>query len=411
MSDLRLQPRSRGIADVPGFRVNGAACDIRGKGNDRLDVALVVSDAPATAAGVFTRNAFAAPPVALCRDVLAAGKRVRAVAANSGNANACTGARGHDDALTMQALAAEAAGCEAGEVFVCSTGRIGEALPMDRLARGIALAGADLGATAAHGQRAADAILTSDTRCKVATVRVKTTAGTFTVAGIAKGAGMIEPGMATMLAFLATDAKVAPAPLRKALTDAVDTTFNAITVDGDMSTNDTVLLLANGASGVRPAGVDLARFREAARLVCDALAEKIVGDGEKITKVVELLVGGAASRAEAEAVARAIGNSLLVKSSWYGNDPNWGRILDAAGYARATFDPAKVSLAYAASADHKPVPVFGGGTAAAANKPRWKKIVARPRFTIRLDLGAGRQSYRLLASDLTEGYVHFNKSE
>ncbi|MCC5806672.1 MAG: bifunctional glutamate N-acetyltransferase/amino-acid acetyltransferase ArgJ [Opitutales bacterium] len=411
MSELRLQPRSSGIADVAGFRLNGAAADIRGKGDDRLDVALIVSDAPAASAGVFTRNAFAAAPVALCREVLRGGSRVRAVVANSGNANACTGERGHGDAERMQALAAEAAGCEAGEVFVCSTGRIGEALPMDRLGRGIALAGADLGSTATHGERAADAILTSDTRRKVATARVMTAAGTFTVAGMAKGAGMIEPGMATMLAFLATDAMVAPGGLRKALGDAVDTTFNAITVDGDMSTNDTVLLLANGASGVRPAGGDLARFREAVRLVCDALAEKIVGDGEKITKVVELLVGGAASRADAEAVARAIGNSLLVKSSWYGNDPNWGRILDAAGYAHAAFDPARVALAYAASAKHKPVPVFAAGTAAAQNKPRWKKIVARPRFTIRLDLGAGRHAYRLLSADLTEGYVNFNKSE
>ncbi len=411
MPDLRLQPRSRGIADVPGFRLNGAACDVRGKGYDRLDVALIVSDSPAAAAGVFTRNAFAAPPVALCREVLAGRARVRAVVANSGNANACTGARGYEDACRMQALAAETAGCEPDEVFVCSTGRIGEPLPMDRLARGIALAGAELGSTAAHGERAADAILTSDTRRKVATVRVKTTAGTITVAGIAKGAGMIEPGMATMLAFLATDAVVAPGVLRKAMGDAVDTTFNAITVDGDMSTNDTVLLLANGASGVRPSGGDLARFREAVRLVCDALAEKIVGDGEKITKVVELLVSGAASRADAEAVARAVGNSLLVKSSWYGNDPNWGRVLDAAGYARATFDPARVTLAYADSAEHKPVPVFADGVAEPRNKPRWKKIVARPRFTIRLGLGAGRQTYRLLASDLTEGYVNFNKSE
>lgn len=411
MSDLRLQPRSHGIADVPGFRLNGAACDIRGKGDDRLDVALIVSETPAVATGVFTRNAFAAPPVMVCREILSAGNRVRAIVANSGNANACTGARGLTDARHMQALAAASALCEPREVMVCSTGRIGEALPMDRLRRGVADAGADLGSTAAHGARAADAILTSDTRRKLATVRVGTASGTITVAGIAKGAGMIEPGMATMLAFLATDAKLPPAVLRKALADAVDTSFNAITVDGDMSTNDTVLLLANGASGVRPAGADLARFREAVERVCAALAEMIVGDGEKVTKVVELLVGGAASRADAESVARAIGNSLLVKSSWYGNDPNWGRVLDAAGYARAAFDPARVTLAYAVSAEHKPVPVFAEGTAAARNKPRWKKIVARPRFTIRLDLGAGRRSFRLLATDLTEGYVNFNKSE
>ena len=411
MATVYRLPSSHGISDVPGFRVNGGSGDIRRKGNDRLDVSLIVSDHPATAAAVFTRNTFAAAPVVLGREVLAGGGKVRAIVANSGNANACMGDSGMDDARQMATLAAEAVGCSPAEVFVCSTGRIGERLPMDRVAAGLAQAAADLGATVAHGERAADAILTSDTHRKVVTAKVETPCGTFTVAGIAKGAGMIEPNMATMLAFVGTDAAVENNVLQASLTAAIGTTFNAITVDGDMSTNDTVILLANGASGIRPEGAVLDLFNEALRLVCDGLAEMIVGDGEKITKVVELLVSGAARSEDAEAVARAIGNSLLVKSSWFGNDPNWGRILDAAGYAGVAFQPERVRLQYRADKSSETVPVFLDNEVVAGNKPRWKDIVSRPRFTILLDLGAGGAGYRLLASDLTDGYVNFNKSE
>ncbi len=411
MATVHRLPLSHGISDVPGFRVNGGAGDIRGKGDDRLDVSLIVSDRPATAAAVFTRNAFAAAPVILGREVLAGGGNVRAIFANSGNANACTGEGGMADARRMAAFAAEVVGCTPAEVFVCSTGRIGERLPLDRLEAGLVEAAADLGATAAHGHRAADAILTSDTHRKVVTVKVETPEGTFTVAGIAKGAGMIEPNMATMLAFVGTDVSSERKVLQASLAAAIGTTFNAITVDGDMSTNDTVIALANGASGIRAEGEILTLFNEALRRVCEGLADMIVGDGEKVTKVVELLISGAARVEDAEAVARAIGNSLLVKSSWFGNDPNWGRLLDAAGYAGVEIQPERVRLQYQAGKGSDAVSVFLDNEVVSANKPRWKAIVAQSRFTIRLDLGAGAESYRLLASDLTDGYVNYNKSE
>jgi glutamate N-acetyltransferase/amino-acid N-acetyltransferase len=406
--------QANGLSDVPGFSVAGVHCDVRGKGDGRLDLALIHSHMPCTAAAVFTRNAVCAAPVRLCRTTLAgAAGPIHAIVANSGNANACTGRAGLRAARSMQEHAARALGVPAGSVLVASTGRIGEPLPVDRVKRGIAAAAHALAATPEAGLAAADAILTSDTGRKLVTLRVPTATGTVTLSGMAKGAGMIQPGMATMLAFLATDARIPRRALQQALGAAVDSTFNAITVDGDMSTNDTVLLLANGASGIRlgPRQPDAWRaFRAALAQACATLAEKIVGDGEKITKVVAVEVRGARSRADAEAVARAIGNSLLVKSSWYGNDPNWGRILDAAGYAGAALVEDRLQLHY--QAPHgRPVPAFVRGEARPRLKPRWREVVAQPRFSILLDLGLGRACFRLLATDLSEGYVHFNKSE
>ncbi|MCC5839324.1 MAG: bifunctional glutamate N-acetyltransferase/amino-acid acetyltransferase ArgJ [Opitutales bacterium] len=412
MSHLTPVNPSHGLVDVPGFRVGVTACDIRNKGNDRLDLTLLASDRPAAAAAVFTRNRFAAAPVLHGRRLLAGGRPVRAIVANSGNANACTGQEGMADTETMAAHTASALGCEDHEVFVCSTGRIGERLPMERIKAGIARAATGLSDAPEAGCKAADAILTSDTRRKVVTVRTQIGGRTVTVAGIAKGAGMIQPDMATMLAFIATDASIPAPDLQSFLTTAVGPTFNAVTVDGDTSTNDTVLLLANHMSGVTlESAADRAAFAEALLHVCDDLARKIVGDGEKITKVVDLRVEGAATQADAEKVARTIGNSLLVKSSWFGGDPNWGRLLDAAGYAGVDFDPDRVVLDYLPCEKGDPVPVFAKGQAIHANKPLWKALVAAPQFGIRLHLGGGEATFRLLASDLTDGYVNFNKSE
>ncbi|MGA0134173.1 MAG: bifunctional glutamate N-acetyltransferase/amino-acid acetyltransferase ArgJ [Opitutales bacterium] len=400
---------SPGLTDVPGFRVGAAACDIRGKANGRLDLALVVADRPCAAAGVFTTNDVKAAPVRLCQRLLAAGGAVRGVVGNSGNANACTSAQGDADAAETARLAGEAVR-SAGEVFlVCSTGRIGELLPMDRMKSGVAEAAARLTRDPAEGRRAAEAILTSDTRPKTCTARFTHGGRTVTVSGIAKGAGMIEPNMATMLAFVCTDAEASAPFLKDALKAAADDSFNCVSVDGDMSTNDTVLLLASGASGVRvgpdgePAATAL--FREALGRVCFALAEKIVGDGEKITKVVAVQVSGARSRADAEKIARAVGNSLLVKSSWFGEDPNWGRLADAAGYARTGLDESRLDIHYG------DVPAVLGGRPLPENKPRWKEVVKAARFTVRISLGLGDGRFRLLASDLTDGYVNYNKSE
>jgi len=410
MSNLTVNPDSAGITDVPGFEAAGVACDIRQK-NDlkRLDLALVYSLRPCTAAGTFTTNAVKAAPVLLDQKHLADGGPYHGIVANSGNANACTGADGLRDAQAMTQRAAAALNQKPAAFFVCSTGRIGQPLPADRVLKGIERAVSEKGRSAAHGRRAAEAILTSDTRPKTVTVNFVYDGKKHTIAGFAKGAGMIQPNMATMLAFLATDFSVPRSFLQKTLAEAVAGTFNCITVDGDMSTNDTVLMLANGHSGVSVGDKSPRELRvlfaEAVWKACELLAEKIVSDGEKITKVVEVKVAGAASAEDAEKVARAVGNSLLVKSSWYGGDPNWGRLADAAGYSGAKLVEAKLDILY------NDTPAMTAGRPHPELKPKWKEIVKARRFTVTLNLHLGKAAFRLLASDLTEGYVNYNKSE
>jgi glutamate N-acetyltransferase / amino-acid N-acetyltransferase len=410
MTHLTVTPDSAGLTDVPGFEAAGVACDIRQK-NDakRLDLALVHSLRPCTAAGTFTRNAVKAAPVLLCQEHLAAGGPFHGFVANSGNANACTGADGLRDARAMAQRAAAALNQKPGAFFISSTGRIGQPLPLDRVLKGIERAVTEKGRTAAHGRKAADAILTSDTRAKTVTVSFTYDGKKHVVAGCAKGAGMIQPNMATMLAFLATDFSVPRSFLQKTLAEAVAGTFNCITVDGDMSTNDTVLMLANGHSGVSVGDKSPRELRvlfaEAVWKACEVLADKIVSDGEKITKVVEVRVQGAASAEDAEKVARAIGNSLLVKSSWCGEDPNWGRLADAAGYAGAKLVEAKLDIRYGE------VPALTAGRPHPELKPKWKEVVRQRRFTVTLDLHLGKGAFRLLATDLTEAYVTYNKSE
>lgn len=410
MTPLTVTPDSAGITDVPGFEAAAVACDIRQK-NDlkRLDLALVYSLRPCTAAGTFTKNAVKAAPVLQCQKALEEGGPFHGIIANSGNANACTGNDGLKDAAAMAQRAASSLNQKPLAFFVCSTGRIGQPLPMERILKGLERAVTEKGRTPAHGKKAADAILTSDTKAKTVTVSFTYDGKKHTVAGFAKGAGMIQPNMATMLAFLATDFSVPRSFLQKTLSDAVAGTFNCITVDGDMSTNDTVLMLANGHSGVSVGDKSPRELRvlfsEAVWKVCEILADKIVSDGEKITKVIEVKVLGAASSEDAEKVARAIGNSLLVKSSWYGEDPNWGRLADAAGYSGAKLVEAKLDIRY------NDTPAMVAGKPQPDLKPKWKEIVKNRRFTVTLDLHLGKASYRLLATDLTDGYVNYNKSE
>ncbi len=338
----------------------------------------------------------------------AAGTPMRGIVATSGNANACTGEQGMKDAAAMCALAAEACGVSPEQFFVCSTGRIGVNLPMEKMARGIAEAAKNLSRDPAESLRAADAILTSDTRRKTCTAKFSVGGKTVTVAGMAKGAGMIEPGMATMFGLIATDAEIAQPLLQKCLWNAVGQSFNCVTVDGDMSTNDTVLVLADGESGVRVSEDDagtLALFKEALEAVTFALARKIVGDGEKISRVVTLRVFGARSAADANRIARSIGNSLLVKASWCGGDPNWGRLLCAAGYAKCGIDQTKIDLFY------DDVPVFLKGELQAQNEAAWRRVVREKEFEIRMHLNLGVHDYRLISTDLTEAYVDFNKGE
>ena len=405
---VKLIESPSGIADCPGFKTVGVACDIRGKGDlELLDLALVASEEPCHAAGVFTLNDVCAAPVLVCKEILTSpSAKVAGIVVNSGNANAATAEQGMIDAKEMSAIAQLETGI--GSPFlVCSTGRIGRKLPMQNIKTGIAAAAKALSEESQNSLDAADAILTSDTRRKCATAQFTYEGKTLTVSGIAKGAGMIEPNMATMLAFLATDLDVDNAALKNTLVQACNKTFNRISIDGDMSTNDTVLLLANGKSGLVPDDSPelLQAFREAVFMVCDNLAEKIVGDGEKITKLVELIVEGCQTEEDAEKVARCVGNSLLVKTSWYGSDPNWGRLADAAGYAQVGLKEACFDIYY------DEVPALIGGIPQDNKLSEWKAIVAKKRFRITLNLNQGSGTFRLLTSDLSEAYVNFNKSE
>ena len=405
---VKLIENPQGISDCPGFKTAGVGCDIRETGDlARLDLALVTAEKPCHAAGVFTLNDVCAAPVHVCKQILSSpSAKVAGFVVNSGNANASTGEQGMTDAKEMSAVSQLETGI--GSPFlVCSTGRIGRKLPMGKIKSGIAAAASALSEETQNSLDSADAILTSDTRRKCATAQFTYKSKTITVSGIAKGAGMIEPNMATMLAFLTTDIDADNTALKNALTQASNKTFNRISIDGDMSTNDTVLLLANGTSGVEPHESPelLQAFRDAVFMVCDALAEKIVGDGEKVTKLVELIVEGCQSDADAEKVARAVGNSLLVKTSWYGSDPNWGRLADAAGYARVGLKEECFDIHY------DEVPALIAGVPQDSKLSQWKEIVSKKRFRITLNLNQGSGSFRLLTSDLSEAYVDFNKSE
>jgi glutamate N-acetyltransferase/amino-acid N-acetyltransferase len=404
-NEVHFQEDTNGLSDPKGYLAAAVSADIRGNGGDRLDTGIVYSLSPCAAAGVFTKNAVKAAPVLDCERILGLGTPIHGIVANSGNANACTGTQGIQDSLEMIRSAEAACGAPKNGFLVCSTGRIGDLLPMDRIKPAIAKLGESIEKDRACGAEFATCILTSDTRNKTCTAQFEINGKLVSVGGAAKGAGMIQPDMATMLAFVTTDIAASSAELKSLLVEAVDPTFNAITVDGDMSTNDTALVLANGESGVTLDDQSRALFKEALYRVCDCLADKIVSDGERITKVVEILISGAASNSDAENIARAIGNSLLVKTSWYGNDPNWGRLMDALGYADAQIDQYVIDISYddaLALVSGDPIP---------NNKPKWKEVVSQSRFTIKIDMHQGDGIYRLRASDLTEGYVDFNKSE
>jgi len=404
-SAVTFRADTDGVTDPIGFFAAAASADIRNKGDERLDTGVVYSKHPCAAAGVFTKNAVKAAPVLDCERVLKLRKAIHGVVANSGNANACTGTQGIADSLAMLRTAESASDSPEDSFLVCSTGRIGDLLPMQRITPVIKSVSERARDGEKEGTPFAESILTSDTRKKTCTASFEVGGKTVTIGGAAKGAGMIQPDMATMLAFITTDIAADSGDLQKLLRETVKHTFNAITVDGDMSTNDTVLVLANGQSGVSLDADSVDLVRDALSQVCDCLADKIVADGERITKVVEILVSGAASDRDAENISRAIGNSLLVKTSWYGNDPNWGRLMDALGYAEAQIDQYVIDISY------DDVPALVSGNPIPENKPKWKEVVSKPRFSIKIDLHQGEGSFRLRASDLTEGYVDFNKSE
>ena len=383
-----------------GFRAAGVAAGIKRPGI--RDMALIVSDRPAVAAGVFTTNKVCAATVKLDRERLR-GRIGRAIVVNSGNANACTGAAGVRDARRMAALTAERLGLDERTVFVCSTGRIGVPMPMPVIEKGIEQLVAAV--SPEGGKDASEAILTTDTRPKRWTVRFRAGGRACTLTGMAKGAGMIEPKMATMLAFLLTDAAVAPAALQRALKTAVDGSFNRITVDGDRSTNDTVLLLANGAAGNPPLAEGRPGWRAFEAALAEVtlqLAKMIVRDGEGATRVAVIRVRGARDDRDADIAARSVANSLLVKTAWAGDDANWGRVMDALGYSAAKVVEEKVDLRFG------PHWAVRRGAPGPATDAELRAVVAQPEFEVAIDLHLGKGEAIVYTCNITEEYVRIN---
>jgi glutamate N-acetyltransferase/amino-acid N-acetyltransferase len=400
MSRAAVRTIDGGVTAPLGFRAAGVACGIKARGG--LDLAIIASDRPASAAAVFTTNRAQAAPVVLSRAHLErSGGRAGAIVVNSGCANACTGTAGTEAAIAMAAETAAAVGCGAIDVLVASTGVIGVQLDMACVRRGIAEAAARLDAR--NGADAARAIMTTDPFPKEASVEVSWGGGTFRVGGIAKGSGMIEPMMATMLGFITTDAAVEPRLLQRALAAAVDDTFNAITVDGECSTNDCVFALANGAAAVSIGEPDLGVLIEALRAVCEPLAIGIVRGGEGATKLITVRVIGAASDDDARRAARAIANSPLVKTAVHGGDPNWGRLVAVAGRSGSAFALEGAAVRIGA------IELFSRGVPHDDRAPGAAEYLKQRDIDIEVDLGTGGPGRaRMWTCDLSAEYVRIN---
>jgi glutamate N-acetyltransferase/amino-acid N-acetyltransferase len=446
---------SGSIVAPQGFLASGVFCDIKrlgtGKGSNKgqkRDLALIVSEVPATVAGMFTTNQVCAAPVKVCVERVKKGV-AQAIVVNSGNANACTGKQGLADAREMTALLAKQLHMPTEHVLVGSTGRIGVTMPMANVKRGILAAAQILGNAPAQADEACEAIMTSDTRPKQIAVEFKLGGKTVRIGGICKGAGMIQPGMsatgarpaalphgglhATMLCFIMTDAAIDAKVLQLTLNEAVANSFNRITVDGDMSTNDTVLVLANGLAGnpflvaadVRRLnsknGIigallprllrDFEVFQAALNHVCLELAKMIVRDGEGVHRVVTVRVNGAKTIQDADAAARAVANSPLVKTSWHGGDPNWGRIIDAIGYSAAKVVEEKIDIGYSTVGGKKILWSLKRGQPTKATFKELCAAVAPKEFDLHIRLNLGKANAVMYAADLTEEYVDFNKGD
>jgi glutamate N-acetyltransferase/amino-acid N-acetyltransferase len=390
-----------------GFAAGSAYAQIKSK--PTRDIGVLVCDRPATSAAVFTTSRVVAAPIVIGRKHISDGK-LRAVVVNSGNANACTGAQGLSDARRMCTLAARVIGCKATEVLPSSTGIIGHFLPMKKVERGIVEACRSLGSSAEHALAFGDAILTTDTRRKRASTSVRIGSEIVRIAGVCKGAGMIGPAMslkgpphATMLAYLTTDARIDAGSLRRVFQRACDLTFNALTIDDHTSTNDTACILSSGMCENKLSGARaLQAFAEALEDVCEELAYQIARDGEGATKAVEIVVTGAKSDADAMKIARRIAASPLVKSALHGNDPNWGRIVSAAGIAGVRFDPAKARLRL------QDVVVFSRGRPASFDAKLVSRELDDDDVLIELSCGLGKGSATVWTCDLAEEYVTIN---
>ena len=392
------------VTSPKGFKASGITAGLKKSGNP--DMALIYSETPANFSGAFTSCTFAAAPVRVCQERVKNQNKIQAVIVNSGNANACTGKPGIANAEKMCEQVGQLLGIRPESVMVSSTGRIGVQMPMSIIEKGIALAVPALSCDG--GKKAADAIMTTDTRPKAIAVELNIGGKTVTIGAMTKGAGMIDPKMkvphATMLCYITTDAAADNALLGKFLAQGVDESFNRITIDGDMSTNDTTILMANGATGVKiNAGTpDEAAFYKALLFVMQSLAKEMVLDGEGATKLVNVVIENAPSREDAELAANAIANSLLCKTAWFGCDPNWGRVIAAIGYSGAKFEPDNVVIHY----DDKPVVCNGqdAGTPEAVLAGLMKKR----EFTISVNLNSGHSGYNVWTCDISYEYVKIN---
>jgi glutamate N-acetyltransferase/amino-acid N-acetyltransferase len=433
---MKQQEIPGSITAPQGFLAAGVFCDIKrlgtGKGShkpNKRDLALILSEVPATVAGMFTTSQVCAAPVKVSVE-RAKKSHAQAIVVNSGNANACTGEQGMRDARAMTETVGKVLRLPAESVLVASTGRIGVTMPMPNVKRGIHAAAGLLGNLPENAQHAAEAIITSDTHPKAIAVEFELDGRPVRIGGICKGAGMIQPGMsatgarpaavpqaglhATMLCFITTDAAIESKALKAALAEAVALSFNRITVDGDMSTNDTVIILANGVAGNTELKVQSLKFKvfqSALNHVCLELAKMIVRDGEGVTRFVTVRVKGAKSFHDADVAARAVANSALVKTSWFGGDPNWGRILCALGYSAAQVAENKIDVAYSAPGGSQLLYALKNGQPTKTAFDALCKMSAQKEFDLHIHLNLGPASAVIYASDLTEEYVEFNKGD
>ena len=393
---------NKNIVSPKGFSAAGMHCGIKHK---KKDLGLLLSEVPASVAGVFTTNVIQAAPLKVTKEVVYQTGKMQALIVNSGNANACTGKQGLCDAYEMQSLAAEKLGIDPSLVGVASTGVIGEIMKMEPIRTGVKKL--ELGSTLEHGIDFAQAILTTDTVMKNTTYSTVIDGKEVVISGTAKGSGMIEPNMATMLGFITTDANIEADVLQKALSDITNVTFNSITVDGDTSTNDTVIVMANGLAGnvaLTPAHTDWSNFYSTLQLVAEDLAKAIARDGEGATKLIEVEVNGAISDLEARKIAKTVVGSPLVKTAVFGNDANWGRIIAAVGYSGATVDPEKISIKIGEALmvqDGEPVPF---------SEEELIKILKANEVNIHVSLGQGEGHGLAWGCDLTYDYVQINAS-
>ena len=389
-----------GVTFPQGFKAAGVKAGIKKSGN--LDVAVIYTEREAAVAGVFTQNAVAAASVSVSKEVVATGT-AHAVAANAGCANACTGEQGEKDARATQEITAEALGCTAEDVIVASTGVIGVNLPMDKMEKGLRAAVAALSADGS--ENAGNAILTTDTYSKSCAAEVEIAGKKVRFGAIAKGSGMIQPNMATMLCFITTDAAIDGRLLQKALSETTEVSFNMLSIDGDMSTNDMAVVLANGAAGnarIQAEGADYEAFKKVLESICKGLAQRIAADGEGATKFLTVNVSGTKSFADAKTIAMSVAKSPLVKTAFFGEDPNWGRVICAVGYAGIPMDPKTTVVKFGG------IPVYANGVGAACDEEALRAVMGEHDIAIDIDMGAGEASATVWTCDFSYAYVKIN---